>query len=447
MLRDRILAYFKPTIEREKRHRLAFAGIVSFTLLGMMAASAITPTDMPAPSIEFQDIVERLTLANMNPIDTGSGNDFFHEERIQPSDSVASLLKRLSISDPEVFEFILKNQKTQAVARQMRPGKTIAAQTGALGEFKALYFPLSGKDNVLAVRKNGNSFEADEQTLVPESYLTLKAGEIRNSLFGATDAVGIPDAIAIQIAEIFGGVIDFHRDLRKGDRFFVAYETLARTGGSGNSVRAGRVLAVEFINNQKTYTAFLFKTADGKEGYYSADGASLRRAFLRSPLEFSRVTSGFSTSRFHPVLKIWRSHKGVDYAAPTGTRILSVSDGRIEFVGRQNGYGNLIIVKHRGVFSTAYAHLSGFAPGIKKGVSVSQGEVIGYVGQTGLATGPHLHYEFRVNSVQVNPLAIALPEAVPLEAAEIERFMTLSAPQKTQIVLAKEIQPAPYTLE
>ncbi|MDR2507532.1 MAG: M23 family metallopeptidase [Candidatus Accumulibacter sp.] len=447
MLRNRILAYFKPAIEREKRHRLAFfAGIVSFTLLGMMAASAITPADMHAPSIEFQDIVEHLALANIVSIDTGSGNDFFHEERIQPSDSVASLLKRLGVSDPEVFEFILKNQKTQAVSRQMRPGKTIAAQTGALGEFKALYFPLNGKDNVLAVRKNGASFEADEQTLTSGSYITLKAGEIRNSLFGATDAAGVPDSIALQIAEIFGGVIDFHRDLRKGDRFFIAYETLARAGG-GSSVRAGRVLAAEFINNQKIYTAFLFKTADGKEGYYSADGASLRRAFLRSPLEFSRITSGFSASRFHPVLKIWRSHKGTDYAAPTGTHVLSVSDGRIEFAGRQNGYGNLIIVKHNGAFSTAYAHLSGFAPGIRKGVSVSQGEVIGYVGQTGLATGPHLHYEFRVNSVQVNPLTIALPEAIPLEATEIERFMALSTPQKNQIALAKEIQPAPHTLE
>jgi murein DD-endopeptidase MepM/ murein hydrolase activator NlpD len=436
--KDVILAYFKSAIEHGRRRLMALVGVAFFALLTMMAAFAITPYT-PSPPPEFHDIVETLTFARDDTIDSGKDGVFFSAQRIQPSDSVAGLLDRLGVSDPDAFEFILRNPKTQAVSRQMRPGKTVSAETLEGGRLKALHFPLNSKDGVLFVRRNAEGFEADEALLPSETHIVVKAGEIRSSLFGATDAVGIPDSIALQIAEIFGGVIDFHRDLRKGDRFFIVYEALTRPGAG--SVRAGRVLSVEFINNRRTYTAFLFKLENGKEGYYSADGASLRRAFLRSPLEFSRVSSGFTTARFHPILKIWRSHKGIDYAAPTGARVRSVSDGRIEFAGSKSGYGNVVIVKHWGAFSTLYAHLSGFAPGIKKGAPVFQGDIIGYVGQTGLATGPHLHYEFRVGGVQVNPLSIALPEAPPLEKAEIERFMESTATTRAQLALAKQIQP------
>ncbi|MDR1275306.1 MAG: M23 family metallopeptidase [Candidatus Accumulibacter sp.] len=440
-LRKAILAYFKPAIERKKRRRMAFSGIFAFALLSMMAAFAITPTDTSGPA-EFLDVIEALTFSHTDVIDAGNNDIFYSAQRIQPSDSVAGLLSRLGVSDPNAFDFIRRNPKTQAVSRQMRPGKTVTAETGDGGILRALHFPLNSRDGVLVVKRDGDRFDAEEQVLPSETHIVLKAGEIRHSLFGATDSVGVPDSIALQIAEIFGGVIDFHRDLRKGDRFFIAFEAMTRPGGG--SARAGRVLAVEFINGRRAYTAFLFKLENGKEGYYSADGTSLRRAFLRSPLEFSRVSSGFTTARFHPILKIWRSHRGIDYAAPTGTRVRSVSDGRVEFAGQKSGYGNVIIVKHWGAFSTLYGHLSGFAPGIKTGAPVSQGDIIGYVGQTGLATGPHLHYEFRVNSVQVNPLSITLPEAPPLEEAEIERFVTASAPQRAQIALTKLM--LPFTL-
>jgi murein DD-endopeptidase MepM/ murein hydrolase activator NlpD len=246
----------------------------------------------------------------------------------------------------------------------------------------------------------------------------MKSGEIRSSLFAATDAIGLPDSIATQMADIFGGDIDFHRDLRRGDRFSVVYEMLFN---QGQPVRTGRILATEFANNGKTFRAVWFESKDG-QGYYTAEGKNIRKAFLRSPLEFSRVTSGFSHSRFHPIHQTWRAHKGVDYGAPVGTRIKATGDGIVEFVGKQGGYGNLVVIRHHGRYTTHYGHLNGFAAGIRKGQRVSQGDIIGYVGKTGWATGPHLHYEFRINDVHQNPLAVALPSAPPLAPQQMAEF-------------------------
>jgi murein DD-endopeptidase MepM/ murein hydrolase activator NlpD len=239
----------------------------------------------------------------------------------------------------------------------------------------------------------------------------------------------------MQLADIFGGDIDFHRDLRKGDRFSVVYESLTL---NGRTVRAGRVLAAEFVNHGKVHRAVWFpgSDAEGKKsgGWYAPDGKNLRKAFLRSPLEFSRVSSGFGM-RMHPFLQSWRAHKGLDYAAPTGTRVRSVGDGVVDFAGRNGGYGNMVVVRHQGQYSTLYAHLSGFARGLRKGMRVAQGETIGMVGQTGWATGPHLHYEFRIGSEARNPLTIALPAALPVPAHELGAFRAYSEPLATRLDL------------
>ena len=218
-------------------------------------------------------------------------------------------------------------------------------------------------------------------------------------MFAATDDAGLPDSVATQLAEIFGGEIDFHRDLRRGDHLSVIYETIYH---DGRPLRGGRVLCAEFVNDGHTYRAVYFQAADGKGAYYSPEGKSLKKAFLRSPLEFSRITSGFSM-RLHPILKEWRAHKGVDYAAPTGTRVKATADGAVDFVGVQRGYGNVVILRHQGKYTTYYGHLKGFASGVRKAMRVAQGDTIGYVGMSGMATGPHLHYEFRINDVQQNP--------------------------------------------
>lgn len=432
-----ILAHSKPAIERLQRHRWAATGVGGFALLGMMTAFALTPPSADE-KIQLQTVLEQLVTPTPTLIDTGDAG-FLREERILRSDTISSLTQRLGISDPDALDFMRKSAETQAVARQMRPGKIVTARTGERGELQALYFPLNGKDATLVVERKDDQFTASEQLLKLEPQTVVKSGEIRHSLFGATDAAGIPDAIATQLAEIFSGDIDFYRDLRKGDRFSIAYETLTHRG---QPIRTGRILTAEFVNNQKVYSAFWFQAEEGKGGYYSAEGKNLRKAFLRSPLEFSRVTSGFSTSRFHPVLQISRAHKGIDYGAPIGTKVRSVADGSVEFAGWQGGYGNLLILKHQGAYSTAYGHLSRFAPGIKKGARVNQGDTIAFTGQTGLSSGPHLHYEFRVNAQQVNPLAVALPAAIPLQPAQINRFKAAIEPYRQHLDLAKQIKVA-----
>ncbi|HET9404210.1 MAG TPA: M23 family metallopeptidase, partial [Burkholderiales bacterium] len=205
----------------------------------------------------------------------------------------------------------------------------------------------------------------------------------------------------------------------------------------GEPVRAGRMLAAEFVNQGRTYQAVYFQYAEGQGGYYTPEGKNIRKAFLRSPLEFSRISSGFS-NRFHPILKQWRAHKGIDYAAPTGTRVKATGDGIVEFAGRhEGGYGNLVVLRHQSKYTTWYGHLSGFAKGIRKGARVAQGDAIGYVGATGLATGPHLHYEFRINDVHQNPLRVVLPSAPPINPAQKPAFDAAAAPLSQQLELLR----------
>jgi murein DD-endopeptidase MepM/ murein hydrolase activator NlpD len=272
----------------------------------------------------------------------------------------------------------------------------------------------------------------------------LAGGIIRSSLFAATDDARIPDAVAVQIAEIFSGDIDFHRALRKGDRFSVVYETLE---ADGEAMRTGRVLSAEFVNSGKTLQAMWFNDvataspatslATAKGAYYTLDGQSLRRAYLASPMEFSRISSGFKM-RFHPILQTWRAHLGVDYAAPTGTAVRSVGDGVVEFAGVQNGFGNVVFVKHRNNHTTVYAHLSRIA--VKRGQSVAQGQTVGAVGSTGWATGPHLHFEFRVNGMHQDPMTIAKQnETLPLSASMQPQFRQLAGKVRQQLQAAATI--------
>jgi murein DD-endopeptidase MepM/ murein hydrolase activator NlpD len=228
----------------------------------------------------------------------------------------------------------------------------------------------------------------------------------------------------MQLADVFGGDVDFHRDLRKGDRFTAVYELHHY---AGRPVKAGRVLAAEFVNQGKTYRAVHYGT-----GYYAPDGKNLRKAFLRSPLEFSRVTSGFGM-RMHPIARAWRAHKGIDYAAPQGTRVRAVGDAVVDFAGPKGGYGNVVVLRHNGQYSTVYAHLSRIA--VRRGARVSQNDTIGAVGQTGWATGPHLHYEFQVGGEARNPFSIAMPAAIPIAAQELPAFRDYATPLVARLEL------------
>jgi murein DD-endopeptidase MepM/ murein hydrolase activator NlpD len=269
-----------------------------------------------------------------------------------------------------------------------------------------------------------------------ERRVEMRSGQIVSSLFGAMDGAGVPDSVTQQMVNVLSSDIDFYNDLRRGDEFRVVYEMLALP--SGETVRAGRLLALEFKNGSKLHQAVWFATPGANNpnsgNFYTFDGKSLRKAFLRTPVEFTRVSSGFGM-RNHPILGYTRQHAGIDFAAPHGTRIMAASDGVVQFAGVQRGYGNVVILEHQGRVETLYAHMSGFAPGIKKGSKVAQGDIIGFVGSTGWSTGPHLHYEYHINDVPVNPATVALPDAEPVappywgkftqQASDMQRRMRL----------------------
>lgn len=418
------------TASRSLRLRWLIA-LSTLPLLGMAVAFGIAPATDPQP-VERRTVIEQLDLPSPTTLDDGDNQTFWRQTRIQRGDTLASLLDRLEVDDAAAFAFLRGSREARTLS-QLVPGRSVRAETDAEGRLLALRY-VAPDQTLLEVDRTGDGFRLRERQAAVETRVTMKSGEIRSSLFGATDAAGVPDAVAVQMAEIFSSDIDFHLDIRKGDRFTVIYETLH---ADGEPVRAGRVLAAEFVNAGRTYQAVYFRDREGREGYYTPDGRNLRKAFLRSPLEFSRITSGFSLARFHPVLQTWRAHKGVDYAAPTGTPVRAVADGTVAFAGRQNGYGNLIVLQHHGNISTAYGHLSGFAKAIRKGARVSQGQTIGYVGATGLATGPHLHYEFRVAGVQRNPLTVPMPQAFPIAAQYRNEFRAAAAPLVARLSLVR----------
>ncbi|MBI2958671.1 MAG: peptidoglycan DD-metalloendopeptidase family protein [Betaproteobacteria bacterium] len=395
------------------RRRLSWlAAGAAVLLFGVVAAFGTVQTAVEP--VLTQPIVE--PLAPLAQVTGAAGEIFFNEERFQRGDTFAVLLDRIGIEDGDA-ERLLRSAQGSRALRALRPGTTVQAKTGAEGELHSLWF-VTGRDTLLSIERSGKSFDATEQQALLSRRLTMKSGTIRSSLFAATDEAGVPDGVAVQIADIFAGDVDFHRDLRRGDRFAVVYELFHH---QGRALKLGRVLAAEFVNQSKTYRAVWFQDASGRGGYYTPEGRNLRKAFLRSPLEFSRITSGFGM-RHHPIRREWRNHKGVDYGAPAGTRVRATGDGVVDFIGRQGGYGNLLLVRHAGTTMTAYGHLNSFARGLRRGMRVSQGEVIGYVGQTGLATGPHLHYEFRINNQQRNPLAIAFPAAQPIAQEKLAAF-------------------------
>lgn len=385
----------------------------------------------------YEEVIEKVATQTIDEIPT-SIPLHAREVVIQRGDHLASVLDRMGINDAEAFEFLRNDKNAGVLARQLAPGKVFSAQVKENGELHSLIFPLNGeRSNALAIERTPGGFAAGIHAIPFETKLSLKSATIQSSLFGAADGAGIPEGIAVQLADIFSGDIDFHRDLRKGDKFSVIYEAATHLG---KTVGTQRILAAELINDGKSFSAFWFQPENGPGGYYTETGRSVKKAFLRSPLEFSRITSSFSNARYHPVLRETRAHRGIDYGATTGTRVKTTGDGVIEFAGVQGGYGKVIMVRHAGNRTTVYGHLSGFAPGIRKGSRVTQGEVIGYVGATGIATGPHLHYEFRVDGIHRNPLAVVLPDASPLPTAQLAAYKASFEELSGQIETIRDVR-------
>jgi murein DD-endopeptidase MepM/ murein hydrolase activator NlpD len=305
----------------------------------------------------------------------------------------------------------------------LKPGDAIKL-THTDGDIKELTRKVSETQTLDVVRQTAG-FEAKMIDNPVETRIRTASATIDSSLFQAAAAADISDMVALKLANVFAWDIDFVLDIREGDRFTAVYEQIYQ---QGKYLRDGDVLAAEFVNNGKVYRAVRFVSDSGNAGYYTPNGAAMRKAFLRAPVEFTRVSSAFNPHRQHPILNTIRGHMGTDYAAPTGTPVHAAGDGRVSFAAWRGGYGNAVVITHGSNVSTLYGHMSRFARNVHVGTHVQQGEVIGYVGMTGLATGPHLHYEYLTNGVHRNPQTVKLPGAEPLHGEALQRFRDMAAP-------------------
>lgn len=418
------------SLSKERKNKLRWlVSISTIPLLSVVTAFGLVPHS-EISAVGTQLVAEPLVLPEINPTPV-TATHFWRNERVQKGDTFAALLARLNIEDGIASEY-LRTDKSVESFRKLSVGKEVQAETTATGGLIKLSY-LSTPTTLVVVEKKGGQLVTQTQDAELEKRLFVRTGTIKTSLYAATDAAGMPEAAANQLTEIFSGDVDFHHDLKRGDKFTAVYEM---TYSNGALVKTGRIQAAEFINQGHAYRVVYFPTDEQHGDYYTTEGKSSRKAFLRSPIQFSRVSSGFTMARFHPILNRWRAHKGTDFAAAIGTPVKSTADGVIESVGQQNGYGNVVMIKHQNRYTTVYGHLSRFGK-FRAGQRVAQGDVIGFVGMTGMTSGPHLHYEFKVNGQQHDPLSVALPNAQPIDESHKVAFQALSTQFLTRLEMLR----------
>jgi murein DD-endopeptidase MepM/ murein hydrolase activator NlpD len=417
--------------ETSRKTRIVAGGTAALALCAF-GATAVAPIAPDASDMPVKSVAQDLQLPNLADqiaaLQQGQ-QQFIHEERIRPGDSLGAVFNRLGIADQQAQAFV-RNDKVARSILSLKTGKRIQAETDENGQLLTLHATIADKDQfkTITVTRKGDKFVSNAAPAQLERRVEMRSRNITSSLYAATDDASdgsqIPDSIVNQIVEMFSTSIDFRGDLKRGDRFNVVYETYWL---DGEMVRTGRILAGEFVNRGVAYQSVWYEDPVSHQGgYYSLDGKALKKAFLKSPVAFNRISSGFSM-RMHPVLGVWKKHEGVDFAAPLGTPIKASGDGVVDFVGTQNGYGNVVVLKHWSNYSTAYGHMSRFAGGLHRGQKVAQGDVIGYVGATGWATGPHLHYEFRIGGHATDPMALKNLQQQPLTPGEMNRFKMAAA--------------------
>lgn len=421
------------------------ATVGSALTLGMVTAFGVAPM-VPDSARNGASITLPLTFPDLarqiQQLDAQS-QTFIHQVALRRGEMLGDMLSRLSIQDPAAERFIREN----AVARRLigvPAGQVVQAETDDDGKLVTLSTLISSgtanAQQLVIERNDAGKLRARMEQLANDTEWSMRSGAIAGNFFTAMDDAGVPDAVVAQMVNIFSGVINFQRDVRRGDRFRLVYEVVKQ---QDRTVRTGRILAIEFINQGKTHQAIWYADPQGNTdgAYYGFDGRNLKQAFLRTPVEFSRISSAFG-GREHPFQHQWKKHEGVDLAAPVGTRVFAAGDGVVKFVGKQNGYGNLIEINHAGDYQTRYAHLSGFSSGLKPGARVTQGQVIGFVGQTGWATGPHLHYELRYKNVPRNPFATDVAAVAPLSGPRLKLFDMYAANLLKRIDLMRTVQVA-----
>ncbi|MEJ2180937.1 MAG: M23 family metallopeptidase [Gammaproteobacteria bacterium] len=421
---------FKPS-RRSPRKRVPYAhwvilfasvalfGVIFFLISDIAVATranAIISQNKPA-SFQQVSLHDKINLPLEIPsYDESAVDDSFDvpevnwkSVKVKKGDTLATIFSRLKLNPKELHK-IVRLGKPTAKLKRLIPGEELKFLI-VDRELRELVYVINNAQS-LHVVKSGDSYTASDVQLELNKRIAYAAGKIESSLFIAAQEAGIPGSMTMELANIFNWDIDFVLDVKTGDRFSLIYEEYFL---DGKKVRNGDILAAEFVNKGNIYRAVRYVDSNGRAEYYTPEGKSMRKRFLRTPVDFTRISSKFG-KRFHPVLNRMRQHKGVDYAAPRGTPIKSAGDGKITFIGKKGGYGNTVMIQHAGRYSTVYAHIQKFKRGLKKGARVTQGDVIGYVGSSGLATGPHLHYEFRINGIHRNPLTVKLPDATPITA-------------------------------
>jgi murein DD-endopeptidase MepM/ murein hydrolase activator NlpD len=402
---------------------------------GAFAVASLGPDPAAMPVRQILENVQPLPLAEQAEAIDAHRFSLFRTEQVRASDTAESLLARLGVNDAGAATFLRQDPLARAQVLGAT-GRQVSVETTDGRELLRLKVRWAVDDKtfqrLVLERQPSGQFASRIESAPLAASLRIGSGTIRSTLFGAVDEAGIPDAVTSQLVDIYSGEIDFHRNLRAGDRFSVVYETLE---ADGEPMRTGRVVSAQFVNAGRMLEALWFQVPGQRGGYFDFQGRSLERAFLASPMEVTRITSGFSM-RFHPILHTWRAHKGVDYGAPTGTPVRTVGDGKVEFAGQQNGYGNVVQIDHGKGDTTVYAHMSRID--VRLGQAVERGQRIGAVGSTGWATGPHLHFEFRENGQQRDPVEVArrqgpTPELTPQARADFDR---LAQSMRSQLAMA-----------
>lgn len=404
---------------------LAIGGICTFAAVTAFGVAPLADSAVP----EQRLMSEPLLINTVNA--ANSDTSFVQHEKIRRGETLSSLLSRMGVNDDEIAGFVRRDRTARGLL-ELRPGRTVSATLSADRSVESLNYRLGSEGTLdqakrLVIRRSDGRLEAVEEPLQLERSVEIRSAEVRRTLAEALEAADIPDSLVTRMGDIFGTEVDLRKDVRRGDRLRVVYQTV-REAGSLEPATVERILAVQFRGGQRKLEAVWFDRGNGNGDYYSFDGRSLSRTFLASPLEFTRVSSNYTEARLHPIFRDWRAHKGVDMHAPIGTKVRTTADGTIKFIGRQNGYGNVIIVQHNARYQTLYAHLNDFAQGLEQGSRVLQGDVIGTVGMTGWSTGPHLHFEFHIDGEHVDPMAAIEQSPVRLlQGDEKARFTEVAA--------------------
>ena len=342
---------------------------------------------------------------------------------VSKGDTLSTLFEKVGLPTSSVHELLASDKQAKQFT-QLKHGQKLEFELSPDGQLNNLHSKVSDLESI-TLTKGPKGYAFNRVITKPVVRSAYVHGVINSSLSQSAARAGLSHNMTMDMANVFGYDIDFAQDIRQGDEFDVIYEQKVI---NGKTVGTGNILSARFTNRGKTYTAVRYTNKQGTSSYYTADGNSMRKAFIRTPVDFARISSRFSMGRKHPILNKIRAHKGVDYAAPRGTPIKAAGDGKVLLAGRRGGYGNTVIIQHGNTYRTLYGHMQGFAKGVQTGGNVKQGQIIGYIGTTGLSTGPHLHYEFQVNGVHVDPLGQKLPMADPIAKAERARFLQQSQP-------------------